>query len=255
MAIDEKYIELINADIDGEIGPDEKTELDAFLASSDEGRTLREELSGLCSTLDNQDMLDAPPHVRHIVMNQLPGKRREPESESWLQSLFAVPALRYAATFAAGVVMTVVIVDSGQIQQSRFDEVTGLVGTMSGNGEYGPAVDSATINRTDVAGVITLRRADPIMIIDFNLSTNGPIDIVASYADRTLWFNGFAQLEATGTSILAEDGRISIQVEGNRRYAVYLHNADSRGVSIDLAFFANGEPVHQATLEYSQGGS
>ena len=42
MAIDEKHEELINADIDGEIQPDEKAELDAFLATSEAGRALQE---------------------------------------------------------------------------------------------------------------------------------------------------------------------------------------------------------------------
>ena len=249
MAIDERTIELINADIDGEIGRDEKAELDGILESTPEARALHDELSSLCSTLDNEDMLEPPRHLRHVIMNQIPNKQQEPGSEGWLQALFATPALRYAATFAAGVLITIVIADSGQIQDRRFDDVQKLMGTM----QYGPSIASININKAEVAGTVDLHRANPMMIIDFNLSTNGPIDIVATYADKTVWFNGFAQLEATGTNISAEDGEITIQVDGKRRYAVFLHNADSRNVSINLEFFANGETVHEATLEYQQG--
>ena len=127
-----------------------------------------------------------------------------------------------------------------------------LVGTMSESGETAPGVASLTINKAEIAGTVTLRRADPILIIDFDMSTNGPIDIVASYEDKTVWFNGFAQLESTGTSISAESNQIRIQVDGKRRYAVFLHNSRSRNLSINLQFFANGEPVHQAVLEYEQ---
>ena len=256
MTIDEKNIALINADIDGEIQPNEKAELEAFLASSEDGRALHEELRSLCSTLDSEDLLDPPPHLRHVVMNSLPKSRPEAGSTKnapgFLQSLFAVPAMRYAATFAAGVVMTVAIVDSGQIQQSALDPVTNLVGTISDTGEPVPGVASTVIHKADVAGTVTLRNADPILIIDFDLSTNGPIDIVASYDDKTVWFNGFAQLESTGTSISAESSKIKIQVDGKRRYAVYLHNPKNRNLSINLQFFAKGEPVHQAVLEYDQ---
>ena len=56
---------------------------------------------------------------------------REPEpSPGLLQTLFATPALKYAATFAAGVFLTLSIVDSSNVSNKAFDDVTGLVGTV-----------------------------------------------------------------------------------------------------------------------------
>ncbi len=51
MAIDERNMELINADIDGEILPEEKAELEAFLAENAAGRALQDLLRSLCYTL------------------------------------------------------------------------------------------------------------------------------------------------------------------------------------------------------------
>ncbi len=251
MAIDERHVELINADIDGEIRPEEKAELEAFLADSATGRALHEELQSLCSTLDAEELIEPPAHLKHVVMSSLP--KAPPQAEiRGISSWFSTPALRYAAVFATGVIATFVVVDSGQLQQGAFNDVTGLVGTMSEYGETAPGVASIRINKPEIAGTVTLRRADPILIIDFDVATNGPIDIVASYEDKTVWFNGFAQLESTGTSISADGNQIRIQVDGKRRYAVYLHNSRSRNLSINLQFFANGEPVYQAVLEYEQ---
>jgi len=252
MAIDDKYTALINADIDGDIAADEQAELAAFLADSEAGRALQAELRDLCATLDGEEMLDPPPHVKHVVMNSLGSTPPETESAGFLRSMFAVPALRYAMTFSAGLVLAMAIVDSGQVQQGAFNDVTGLVGTMSDVSDMAPRVDSTVIHKSEVAGSVTLRRADPILIIDFDLSTKGPIDIVASYNDKSVWFNGFAQLESTGTSISADGGEIRIQFEGKRRYAVYLHNDGSRKLSINLQFFSDGEPVHRAVLEYEE---
>lgn len=253
MAIDEKYTELINANIDGEISPAEKTELEAFLAGSEEGRALAAELRALGETLDSVPELSPPPHVRHVVMNSIPEITPEaPAAPGFLQSLFAVPALRYAATFAAGVVMTVALVDSGKIQQEAFDDVTGLVGTISDTARLGPGVDSEVIHKSNLAGTVTLREAGEMLIIDIDLSTSGPVDIVASYNDRSIWFNGFAQLESTGTSVSASDGEIKIQVDGKRRYAVYLHNSEDHNLLIKLGFFADGASIHEADLEYGR---
>jgi len=255
MTIDEKTIALIHANIDGEITAAEKAELEAFLADNEEGRALDSELRSLGARLDSVALLDPPQHLRHMVMNTIPKTVTEADpAPGFWNSLFAVPALRYAAIFAAGVVTTIAIVDSGNIQQSAFDDVTGLVGTISDNAELGPGVDSAVVHKAAVAGTITLREAGEILIIDFDVSTKGPVDIVASYDDRSIWFNGFAQLESTGTSVSAADGEIRIQVDGKRRYAVYLHNSEEHKLSINLAFFANGEAIHEAVLEYGQPG-
>ena len=252
MAIDEQFLELINADIDGEIEPNEKAELKAYLAANAEGRALHEELQSLCATLNAEDLLEPPTHLKHVVLSSLPKIRPQAEIRGNMGSFLSAPALRYAAVFAVGVITTFVVVDSGQLQQGAFNDVTGLVGTMSEYGDAAPRVASLRINKPEVAGTVTLRTADPILIIDFDVATKGPIDIVASYSDKTVWFNGFAQLESTGTSISADGDQIRIQVDGKRRYAVYLHNSGSRNLSINLQFFANGEPVHQAMLEYEQ---
>ena len=95
MAIDEKYRELINAEIDGEIQPDGKAELDAFLAESEAGRALHEELRDLCATLDAEKLLEPPQHLRHVVMNSIPAPKPVAEAPGFFQSLFSVPAMRY----------------------------------------------------------------------------------------------------------------------------------------------------------------
>ena len=84
--------------------------------------------------------------------------------------------------------------------------------------------------------------------------SSGPVDIVATYADQTVWFNGFAQLESPGASISAESGRVTMQIEGKRRYALFLHNAGERDVSIKLEFQANGEVVYDTAVQYAQPG-
>jgi anti-sigma factor RsiW len=45
MAIEQKYSDLINADIDGDISVAEKTELEAYLAENAEGKALHDELA------------------------------------------------------------------------------------------------------------------------------------------------------------------------------------------------------------------
>lgn len=249
MAIDQKYIDLINADIDGEIGADDHAELQAFLAGDAEGRALHDELSALCSTLDGVTEEEPPRHLRHVIMNTLPPERPAERSPGFLQILFATPALKYAATFAAGVFLTLSIVDSSQVSDHAFDDVTGLVGTMAQPVDTTLA-STISVDELDVAGTVSLRSAGSLLILDFDLVSEHHIDIEAGYTDPSIWFNGFAQLESEDTTISAAPRQVRVGMQGKRRYAVFLHNKGGRETTVSLRFLADGEVIHEASLEY-----
>ena len=250
MTIEQKYTDLINADIDGEISAADKAELQAFLDESTEGQALHDDLSSVRDTLDAIQSEEPPPHVRHIIMNSVKPTRKPEESPGFLQILFATPAVKYAVTFAAGVILTLSIVDSDQISDHAFDDVTGLVGTVSDPVNAAPA-SSISVTEPDLAGTVSLRSAESMLILDFDLVAKNHIDIEANYSDPSIWFNGFGQLESEGTTISAETGRIRLGMNGKRRYAVYLHNQGGRETTVNLRFLADGKVVHEASLGYT----
>ncbi len=251
MTIDPKYFELIQAEIDGEIDDAGKAELENFLAESEEGRAVYEELETLCRSLDSMPSLNPPSHLRHMLLNQAPVKAPTQPSPNLLQRLFSGPLLGYVGVFAAGVALTLALLDSGQISRGAFDDVTGLVGTLADAGRIAPEHGTISIDKSEVAGTVTLRSTGPLLIVDFDLSARQPVEIVAGYSDKTIWFNGFAQLESTGTSIAAETGAVTVRMDGKRRYAVYLNNPGMRPATIDLRFMANDEVIHEAQLSFS----
>ncbi len=250
MTIEQKYFELIQAAIDGEIDGADKEELDAFLAGSAEGREVYGELMALCQSLDGMPQIDPPPHLRHSLMNMAPTKSAPRAQPGLLQRLFAGPVMGYVGVFAAGVVLTLSLVDSDQISQGAFDDVTGLVGTISDAQFVVPEHTSISVERSEVAGTVTLRSTGPILIVDFELSAREPIEILAVYADKSIWFNGFAQLESEGTSVAAEEGSVRLRMDGNRRYALYLNNPGERPATINLQFMAGEQLIHEAQLKF-----
>jgi hypothetical protein len=254
MAIDEKYTDLINADIDGELSDADKAKLQTFLAGNAEARTLYEDLSALCSVLESVEDEEPPQHMRYVIMNAVKPLSAQAASASpgllgSLKNLFAAPALRYATVFAAGVALTLSLVNSGQISNRVFDDVTGLVGTVA-NPVDAKLENSVAISETEVSGTVSLRSIGSMLILDFDLVAKDPIEIAADYTDKTIWFNGFAQLESSGTTISTDTGQVTVQMEGKRRYAVYLHNAGGRETTVNLRFMASGEVVHETSLNY-----
>ena len=252
MTIDTKYFELIQADIDGEIDDAGKTELENFLADSEEGRAVYEELETLCRSLDGLPTVEPPAHLRHVLLNQAPVKAAVQPAPGLLQRVFSGPVLGYAGVFAAGVALTLALVDSDQISRGAFDDVTGLVGTMADANFSAPKHGVVTIDESEVAGTVTLRSTGPLLIVDFDLSARQPVEIVAGYSDKTIWFNGFAQLESTGTSVAAETGAVTLKMDGKRRYAVYLNNPGMRPATIDLRIMTDEQVIHETQLSFSE---
>ena len=250
MAIEQKFLDLINADIDGEISDAKKIELQAFLAENAEGRALHDELASLCMTLEHVEQEEPPPYMRHIIMNSVPPTRPADSSPGFLRALLATPALKYSVTFAAGVFLTLSIVNSSQISNRAFDDVTGLVGTVA-DPIHADLEDTVAVAGPQVAGTVSLRSAGSLLILDFDLVAKDHIEIEAKFTDRTIWFNGFAQLESEGTTVSAEAGLVRLGMDGKRRYAVYLQNTGGRDTTVSLRFMAAGEVVHQSTLDYS----
>ena len=239
----------MNADIDGEIDQADKGHLDEFLAANDEACALRAELETLCGTIDSVEAVSPPPHIRHVIMNAVKPTPTKTESPGILDILFASPVLKYSATFAAGVLLTMSILSSDEISHRAFDDVTGLVGTIS-DPISGDIVNSISVDNAGVAGQVSLRSAGSMLILDFDLVTNGPVEIEADYRDRSIWFNGFAQLESSGTTISAKSGSVTLGMEGKRRYAVYLQNSGERDVTVNLRFLTGGEVLHEASLKF-----
>lgn len=251
MTIEPKYFELIQADLDGEIDLAGKAELEEFLAESEEGRRVYEELETLCRSLDGMPEMDPPQHLRHVLLNQAPIKAPAEPSPGFLRGLFSGPLLGYVGVFAAGVALTLSIVDSDQISRGAFDDVTGLVGTIADSKFTAPEHGTISVDESEVAGTVTLRSTGPLLIVDFNLSARQPVEIIAGYADKSIWFNGFAQLESSGTTIAAETGAVTLKMDGKRRYAVYLNNPGLRPATIDLRFMAKEQVIHEAQLSFS----
>jgi hypothetical protein len=248
MTIAQHIVDLINADIDGEISTVEKQELEAILATDGEAQAFHSELSMLCEAMDSAEAVTPPTYLKHTILEMTGPKRSKLKSPVSGSRFFSAPAIRFAGAFTAGVLLALGFLSSDMVSRNSFDDVTGLVGTMADHGANLSAKNSIYINRSDINGTVAIYRSGQILIVEFDLLSHVPVDIVAEFPGEHVWFNGFAQLESSGTSVATEPGRVTIRTEGKRRYAVYLHDTASRQTAINLRFIAAGNVIHEAQL-------
>ena len=258
MNIDPNIVDLINAEIDGELATADRDRLTRYLAGNAEARAYRDELAALCGELSTVEKLDPPEHLRPLILDNLKPRGETVSRRSrgnFFTAIFDFPIVRYATCFAAGVILSYALISSDQISKGAFSDVTNLVGTMTQPEPLGQVsmVDGMRLTLREVAGTVTLNQTGSMLIIDFDLSSPNPVEIVAGFSDPDVWFNGFAQLESQGTSISAGTGQVTLSMLGQGRYAVYLYNSSASAATVDLQFFSGGTLIHEAALEYREG--
>jgi len=260
MAIDPKFFDLINAEIDATISAEERATLDEYLAESEAGRSLRNELHSLCNDLDAVDPVTPPAHLKHVILHSLDAKTSvlpaagRKKTGYWFNSWLGLTTVRYALSFGTGVVLATVFISSDRISRQAFDDVTDLVGTIAQH-DSGVALsggESFQLAFNEIGGRVSLSMSGSIMIIDFDLVSAGSTEIVVTFPDRDIWFNGFAQLESNGTRVTAETGQVTFYMEGHHRYALYLHNASRDATTVTLRFLSSGRLIHEDELSFGK---
>jgi hypothetical protein len=265
MSVDPKIIDLINAGIDGELANEDRTRLDQHLARDPDALALQADLSSLCNELDAMESIAPPVHLKHVILNTIPrSKAAQTDSGGggWravMSTMFGGSVMRYAMSFAVGAIFTLAFISSEQLSRQALDNVSGLVGTIGQPGQWESpgeqtSEDRIQLSLDEIAGSVQLNRSGSIMILDFDLASPGPIEIVMSFANRDIWFNGFAQLESSGTKIAAAEGSVTVRMEGQRRYAVYLNNGSLSAATLSLRFYADGALIHEDELNYGDSG-
>jgi hypothetical protein len=256
MAIEPKYVELMNADLDGEISDAERIDLSKYLEANPEAAKFRSELAELCGSLDEMGQVKPPPHLKYAILDSLQKPRpaqRDSGGFGW-QQLFGLPVLRHAVTFAAGAFLTFALISSNQISDQAFDDVTGLVGTISESAPEATGQNTIRLTSNEIAGIVSVQAAGSLNVIDFNIAAEGPVEIVAEFSDHDLWFKGFAQLESDNARILADEGVVRMHIQGRNRYALYLQHTNDIDTPVNFRFYAAGNLIHEAQLVISTEG-
>jgi anti-sigma factor RsiW len=104
--LEERTLHLINGDLDGELSPSEKNELNAILESSPEARAMKQELQKLNNLLDAVPDLPPPPGLTEQVLNRMaPSMPRAPFSLARFFGAFQPASAGLA--FAAGLLIAI----------------------------------------------------------------------------------------------------------------------------------------------------
>lgn len=245
----ERILELINADIDGELRPEDQPELDAALESSAEARAARRDLQKLGRLMEDLPSQEPPASLGINILKGigLPSRKPRFSLASWLFSLKPATA---GLAFAAGLVLTVGFYEFSQEGPAAVDSAR-MVGTMVA----GKAADSG-VHKNDIrlkgdgfSGTISLREDSGIYVLNFDLESEQSTEVKVGLDETGFAFGGFAEVQGDENrifeSVMMSGGALRVVNQGRQQFAVFL-----RGGGV-------GEPVRpdSISIDFSSAGA
>ena len=248
-------MELINAGIDGELGPQEQRELEAVLDSSPEAVTFRLELLELNNALCNMPELDPPPTLARDILDQvqLPARHNPFKLPGFLASLNPVAS---GLAFAAGLLLAVVFYETGSRKVTHQDTVN-MVGTMVASDQIkAPGKGNRLLLDLDVlSGTVSLNLSENGQALEFTLDSSKVIEIEIDLDKTGLTVIGFAQDDRGDGSYIDTlellGGTMRVVNQGRHHFVVFLTqspDAKIHGKDIRIEFSQGGQQVYEDTL-------
>jgi hypothetical protein len=254
--LDQHIIELINADLDGELGADEIRELKSILDSSSEAASFRDELLQLNNAIANVPELDPPARLSRTILDQvqLPARRGLFQLPAFLSDFNPATA---GLAFAAGLLMAVGFYQVASQQVSQHDMFS-MVGTMvDGEQIIAPGQgDRLALEMDGLSGTVALNVNEHGQALEFNLESEVAIEVELDFENTGLMLNGFIQDDLGDGSLIEtlelSGGTMRVVNQGKHHFVVFLKQqpgTNVRGKDISIGISHEGERVYENRLE------
>lgn len=252
----ERAFELLSAELDNDLSPDEQEELRGLLADSAEARELASELSQLDQTLDKLPNVDPPAGLADQILGALrtPEPTKRVSLFDWLSSIGAGPMLRYGFSVAVGALLAIAVYEN-QPEGGTGADITELVGTMAPDADRPGRriLDSLSFEQTGVSSVARLERRDRSLVIDIRIDTTRIVEIAMDFDATKFEFEALAQTQSSLDAIEWSGTTLRVKGRGQRRFAVLLRPVDDEAsdteTQIRLDYSSEGKILQQGTLD------
>lgn len=240
--IENRYIELMNREIDGVNSPEESAALRAHIDANEEARRYYEDLCGVSNVFAAAGDVTPPKDLNREIMRAVAeheavrassgagGARRAP-----IFGIFAGRRLAYsfAAGLALGLVVLVVVLGA-VTKQSRFDR-SALYGALGDRRSLSSVVarERVPVSTDDVSGSIDVRYLASSIVVTLDLDANGEVE----------------------TTLRADTSSVTLTSSGRSSFAVAFTDDAGAHPNVNVAITAGGGRTYEWTIVGDKAGA
>jgi anti-sigma factor RsiW len=234
--IEDRHIELIHAELDGELTSEQRAELSRVLLANPEARSLRDELNRLFGALAQLEDAAPPRELHSSVLNAI-GAGQGP-AQTVRRSWYTGPMFRYAAVFVGGLLASAILLSPGA-RQAGGPDVSELVGTIGGQHAAGGGapIDRVELDLAPVSGAVNSYQLEGQLVVELDLKASEPIEVVATQGGQTVHFSLGSRPDAVPERV------------------IWLPTGDqTAGARVELEVYAGGRLLHRDSLRAVRTG-
>jgi hypothetical protein len=239
---EEKFIDLINKEIDGIISTQEKKSLLHYLEENPEAKQKYFNLTRSIKHLDKLHDVEPPEELKSRIMNSIDFNRytakqkKKPKIKFPLLDFLITPKPKLAYAFAFGTVFGFLVYSifvANLIQSDRI-EPSDITGTMAVN-NLSSIKNIATIpvSLDKIAGEIVVNRYNSLIWFDIKLESSIKTEFVLEFAKNTFNLQNYNK----NPDIHSGEDFVKIPLNMDKKSPIYLLKRNGSVTAIDLKLF------------------
>lgn len=266
--IPDKYVELINQEIDGTNTPAQSAELREYLKKHPEGLRYFNELNELTRSFDKMGQIDPPPQLRSLILSRIaasgadtrPAAEAVSDKNAWAGRLTRGASAggrrrtlkwNLGIAFAAGLVVGICLI--GALMNALpgtpsydLDKLYGTITSGSGDADF---IEEFPLDGGEysLTGSAAVHEDGERLMTGINLQSDHPVQVVFTYGDN-VQFDAVKALNDENYTIDIQDGSTSLHLSGTVHAAVFLTHTDRAPVHVTMKILSGENTIFEKAL-------
>jgi hypothetical protein len=258
--VDEKYIALINQELDDANSPRETAILKDYLAANSEAQQLLDELAATANMLREVKAVEPPPDLKNGVLRAIQPQRRAARAKkpvmggikSLVEIFFGSPSyqLKYAYVFAIGLIAGLgIFALSSHTSQPTIDN-SNLSGTLAWRETGGfETADSIAVDLEVGRATVWVKSSPQQVIAEVSLNTIREVKAQIEFEEKDLGLSSVSQLNGAAIHAMSGNERsLKLISEGENRYLIGFTGKMQVASPLRFKLFASEVLVYETTL-------
>jgi hypothetical protein len=254
--IDERYIESINKELDGENTPEESVALKSYLERNPKANELFEDLRSLFAEFDQIRPIDPPRSLKPLILNSIDVSRYQRNRASLFGRLFknvaeVWRAKSHALVFSAGVVAGVLVLAMFFDLRIPDDRgTTALTGTIISDEatKHFRAGDAFRVDLGPVQVGLSTKYSNNIVAAELELHSTEEVEVVFGTNGNSLCFSAFKQEEGGTGHLVVGENTSRLKSVGNQTYVLFFTDKKRESTPLDFKVMQQGKILYERTV-------
>lgn len=240
--IEQRTLDLIHAELDGELHVGDLAELQRRLEADPEAQAMRNHLAAIAGALGRMAPVAPPAGLQEQILQAM-----RPAAKVLPFRTRNTHIVRYTVALAAGIAIAAVGIQFSGNSGAGLD-ADQLVGTMGGQARApDPAVTEVALQAADLKGSVGLSADQGRWNLVFELASRQPVTVTAAYAEAAFRLSGSSGEAPGAAAISATPGHIRFVNQGQQRLVLLLE--PGAGGPVRISFEGQGKLLQEAVLD------